>query len=69
MHTIIPTKYQKYPSTKILKHANVLTKSNKSPWGRLHNITPRDAYTIPIHVCTVTLADNSHEKRSKYLFL
>ena len=28
---IIPEKYQKYPSTTILKHANVLDKLNKSP--------------------------------------
>ena len=28
-HTIIPTKYQKYPSTTINKHANVLAIVNK----------------------------------------
>ena len=65
MHTTITTKYNKYPSTKILKHANVLTKVNKSPWGSLHDITPHDAYSTPIHVRTVTLAYSSHEKRSK----
>ena len=65
IHDVIPTKYQKYPSITILKHVNVLTKVNKSPWGRLHDITPHDAYSIPIHVHTVTLAYSSHEKRSK----
>ena len=30
IHDVIPTKYQKYPSNKILKHANVLAKVNKS---------------------------------------
>ena len=31
IHVVIPTKYQKYLSTTILKHANVLAKVNKSP--------------------------------------
>ena len=63
MHTAIPTKYQKYPSITILKHTNVLTKLNKSSWGILHDITPHGAYTIPVHVHTVTLADSSHKKK------
>ena len=29
---------------------------------------PHDACSIPIHVCTVTLVDISHEKRSKTPF-
>ena len=29
IHDVIPTKYQKYFSTTILKHANVLAKVNK----------------------------------------
>ena len=29
IHAIIPMKYQKYPSTSTLKHANVLAKVNK----------------------------------------
>ena len=33
IHDVIPTKYQKYPSNKILKHDNVLAKVNKLPWG------------------------------------
>ena len=32
IYTIFPTKYQKYPSTTILKHANVLDKEHKSPY-------------------------------------
>ena len=31
IHALIPKKYQKYPSTKRLKHANVLAKVNKYP--------------------------------------
>ena len=31
IHAVIPTKYQKYPSATILKHANVLAKVNKPP--------------------------------------
>ena len=63
IHAVILTKYQKYPSTTILKHVNVLAKVNKSRLGRLPNITPHDAYSITIHVRTVTLADISHEQK------
>ena len=31
IHDVILTKYQKCPSSTILKHANVLAKLNKSP--------------------------------------
>ena len=31
IHAVIPMKYRKYPSTTILKHANVLAEVNKSP--------------------------------------
>ena len=31
IHAVIPMKYQKYPSTTILKHENVLAKENKFP--------------------------------------
>ena len=31
IHDVIPTKYQKYFSTTILEHANLLAKVNKSP--------------------------------------
>ena len=31
IHSVIPKKYQKYPSTTILKHMNVLDKVNKIP--------------------------------------
>ena len=63
IHAVIPKKYQKYPSTAILKHANVLTKVNKSPQGHLQNITPRDACGILIHVRTVTPEDISHKQK------
>ena len=31
INAIIPKKYQKYPSTTILKHVNILAKVNKPP--------------------------------------
>ena len=55
IHAVILTKYQKYPYNKILKHANVLVKVNKSPYGSLHSILPSDAYSIRIYVRIVTL--------------
>ena len=63
IHAVILTKYQKYPSTKILKHVNVLDKINKSSYGYLPNMTPPDAYSIKIHVGTVTLAEIIHEQK------
>ena len=57
-------KYQKYP---LLKHAFVLAKLNKSPYGVLHHMTPHDNYSITIHVRTMTIWDISHEKMSKIL--
>ena len=60
IHAIIPTKYQKYPSTTILKHVIYLAKVNKSPGGILYNITPHDAYSITIHMHTTTLEDINH---------
>ena len=33
IHTDILMKYQKYPSTTILKHVNVLDKVHNPPWG------------------------------------
>ena len=42
---------------------DVLDKVNKFPWGRLQNMTPHDAYIIPIHVRIVTLAGISHEQK------
>ena len=43
MHTVIPTKYQKYYSNKIIKHANVLGKANKLPYGILQNTTSHES--------------------------
>ena len=63
IYTIIMTKYQKYPSTTILKHVNVLAKVNKLPYFRLLNMTPRYAYSITIHVRTMTLVDISPTKK------
>ena len=63
IHDVIPTKYQTYFSTTILEHANVLDKVDKSPLNVLRNMTPHDAYSITIHVRTVTLSDISHEQK------
>ena len=63
IYTIITEKYQKYPPTTLLKNVDVLAKVNKLPYGHLLNLTPHDAYSITIHVRTMTLADISHEKK------
>ena len=63
VHAIILTKYQKYPSTTILKYVNILAKVNKLPSFCLHKMKPHDAYSITIHVCTMTLAKISHEQK------
>ena len=63
IHAKIRKKYQKYPSTTIFKHANVLAKVNKPPFVFFYNMTTHDAYIIPIHVPTVTLAKSSHEQK------
>ena len=63
IYTNFPKKYQKYPSTTIVKLANVLAKVHKYPYGCLLNMTPHDAYIITIQVCTMTLVDISHEQK------
>ena len=63
IHDIIQTKYQKYPSIKILKDANVFAKWNKSSYERLINTPSYDAYSIQIHVCTLILDDIHHEQK------
>ena len=44
MHAVIPTKYQKYPSTTILKHMNVLAKVKKIALCEFNQ------YDIPWHL-------------------
>ena len=39
-----------------------MDKLNKYHLGHLHNTTPHDAYSIKIHVITLTLADISQEQ-------
>ena len=63
IHDVIPKKYQKYPSITIFKHMNVLAKVNKLPWRHLPNMTPHDTYSIPIHVCKMTLSEISHKQK------
>ena len=61
IQAVIMKKYQNYPSTTILKHANILAKVKKSPYVRLLNMMPYHAYSITIHVRTMTISN----KRSK----
>ena len=63
IHAIALTKYQKYPSTRILAHANVLAKVYQLPYGRLPYMTPREAYSITIYVRTITIEDMNHEQK------
>ena len=62
-HSVIPTKYQKYPSTTILKHMNYLDKLNKSPYVCLLTMAPHDAYSITTNVCTMTISEISHKQK------
>ena len=61
IYTVFPGKYQKYSSTTILKHANILAKVNKFPYGHLPNMMRHDAHSITIHIHTMTLEDISHK--------
>ena len=63
IHAIIMTKYQKCPSTTILKHENVLSKLNELNCGRSQNMTLHDAYSIPIHVSTMNPSDIIHKQK------
>ena len=47
----------------IPKNANVLAKVNELPYGSLLNMPSHDVYSIPIHLCTMILADISPNKR------
>ena len=40
IYTVIPMKYQKYPSTTRLEHVNVLAEVNKSPYKCLLDMMP-----------------------------
>ena len=63
IHDIIQTKYQKYPSNTILKRANVLDKVNKLPYGRLLNMPSHDAYSITMHLRTMSLVETNHKHK------
>ena len=63
IHSVITTKYQKYPSTIMIKHVGVLDHVNKFTFVRLLNITPHDAYIITTHICTMTIAYISHKQK------
>ena len=63
IYTSIPMKYQNYHSTTIIKHANVLAKVNKLPYGSSLNVMPHDSYSIKIHVHTMIIAESSHEQK------
>ena len=59
-HAVITMKYQKYTSTAVLKHANVLAKVNKFIYVHLLNMMPHDAYSNTIHIHTMTISDICH---------
>ena len=63
IYAVITKKYQKYPSTTIIEHKDVFDKVNNLPWGCLQNMTPNNAYNIPIYVLTMTLADICHGQK------
>ena len=63
INDVITKKYQKYPSTKILKHTICLAKVNKSPYVCLLNMTTHGAYSITIHVRKMTILDISHKQK------
>ena len=46
-----------------------LDKVNRSPYGCLLNMPPREAYSITGHVHTMTIADISQKKSIKILLL
>ena len=63
IHAIIPTKYQKYTSFTTLKDANVLAKVNKLCYVCLLYMTSHGAYSITIHVRTMTLVEIGHKQK------
>ena len=63
IHAVIPTKYHKYLSITVLKHANVLDKINKLSYVNFLNTTPHDAYSITTHVLTMTISDTIHKQK------
>ena len=63
MYDVILIKYQKYPSTTMLKHVNVLAKLNKAALGSLPDMMPHKYFSITINVHTMILADISHEQK------
>ena len=63
IHAVIPKKYHKYPLTTILKHVDFLDELNILPYVRLLDIMPHDAYSITIHIRTMTILDISQEQK------
>ena len=63
IHDVITTKYHKYPFYAKLKHDNILDKVDKLPWGGLLKMMSHEAYSIQIHVCTMTLANINHKQK------
>ena len=51
-----------YPPTTVLKHSDVLDEVNKCMCVSLRNMKPHDAYSITIHVCTMTIPDISDKQ-------
>ena len=62
-------RYQKYPSTKILKHVNVLAKIDKSPYGRLQKMMPQDALQFSTSLMYNEPSEHQSQKKGKVLLL
>ena len=65
IYNVIPKKYHNYTSTKILKHANILTKLNKLTYVHLLNMAPHDAYSNKYTYLQWTYQTLVTNKRSK----
>ena len=63
IYNVISTKDQKYPSTTIHKHVNVLAKVDRPPYGCLLNTTTHDACSIAMYIHKITLANIIHEQK------
>ena len=55
IHAVIPMECEKYPSTTILKHENILAEVNKSHNVYFSNKNVQEVYSTKIYVRTMTI--------------